>query len=211
MAGEALLPGQIYNSNGPMLCAALAEKGLKAELFHIEDDLAKTQQVFQRAADDFDVLISVGGVSVGDADYVKQAIESLGSMEFWKVAMKPGKPLAFGRLGSKALLGLPGNPVSAFASYQLFAWPFLAKCQGEQVVPEPVQLLPIDLNAPMNPKRETFLRVSRVEENGALRLIPYPSQGSGILSSVVFSEGFARIPMGQKTQAGDRVNFIPFH
>jgi molybdopterin molybdotransferase len=124
--------------------------------------------------------------------------------------MKPGKPLASGHLGSKPFLGLPGNPVSAFASYQLFARPFVALCQGERLPELKVQLFPVELASAMSPSRETFLRVSRVFENGTCKLLPYPSQGSGILSSVAFSEGFARIPMSQKTLPGDLVSFIPF-
>ena len=210
-AGEALSPGQIYNSNGPMLCAALTSQGFEAAAFHVKDDLAQTMALFEQLAQRFDVLLSIGGVSVGDADFVKQAIESLGHIDFWKVAMKPGKPLAFGEVSGRPLIGLPGNPVSAFASYQLFASAFLSVCQGGEVSLQESQMLPVILETSLTPKRETFLRVSRLLESGKCYLQPFPSQGSGILSSVAFSEGFARIPSGGETQSGDLVRFIPFH
>ncbi|MCK5881466.1 MAG: molybdopterin molybdotransferase MoeA [Sinobacterium sp.] len=211
LAGDTLRPGQIYNSNGPMLCAALNGLGFDALAFHVKDDLDATVEIFEQAAKESDVVFSIGGVSVGDADFVKQAIERQGAIDFWRVAMKPGKPLAFGSVGGRPLLGLPGNPVSAFSSFQLFAVPFLAACQGALLESVEQQFLPIELVAGMAPKRETFLRVSRVTIQGKLWLKPYASQGSGILSSVAFSEGFARIPQGVETESGDLVTFIPFH
>jgi len=209
-AGESLLPGQIYNSNGPMLEALLQEQGFLVESFHVRDDLADTVAIFEKAAVKFDAIISVGGVSVGDADFVRQAIERNGEVEFWKVAMKPGKPLAFGHVSAVPLMGLPGNPVSAFASFQLFALPFLQLMQGVKATEVVNGNVAVQLTAPMQPQRETFLRVSKLWHEGELMLQPYHSQGSGILSSVAFSEGFARIPKGVETVSGDRVAFIPF-
>ena len=209
-AGDDLGIGEIYNSNGPMLCAALQGLGVDVQAFHVEDELAATKAVFAEAAAKFDMIISVGGVSVGEADFVKQAIEEQGQIEFWKVAMKPGKPLAFGHVTGIPLIGLPGNPVSAFASFQLFALPFLRICQGEEVKLASEQKLPIILAASITPQRETFLRVSRVLKEGQYYLKPYPSQGSGVLSSVAFSEGFARVPRLKQTCSGDLLTFIPF-
>jgi len=210
--GQSLALGQIYNSNAPMLLSALQEAGFQAERFHVEDDLQKTVEQFEYCAKHFDALMSIGGVSVGDADYVKAAIDQLGQVDFWKVAMKPGKPLAIGQVSGVPLLGLPGNPVSSFASWQLFALPFLRSLQGQADKPEcrPEMTFPILLERAQQPKRETFMRVQRVFINGQWCLQPYTHQGSGVLSSVVYSEGFARIRNDRETKPFDLVAFISF-
>ncbi len=210
-----LKAGQIYNSNLPLLTAALSQSGFTVNTHHVVDDLSATKNILKRCIQTSDIILTTGGVSVGDADFIKTAINQLGEINFWKVAMKPGKPLTFGYVKDNEkrvpIIGLPGNPVSAFASFNLFALPFLYKLQGWLEPTPPLARLPITLNKALNPKREEFMRVKREEKSGKLTLTPFKKQGSGVLSSVVFATGFARIPNNQVTENGDLVTYIDFN
>jgi molybdopterin molybdotransferase len=209
-AGAPLSAGKIYNSNLPMLHALLQGFGMQVESCHAVDDLAQLEQAFARLAADNDVLISIGGVSVGDADLVRQVIDRHGKLALWKVAMKPGKPLAFGELFGRPMIGLPGNPVSAFVTVQLFVRQMLALMQGQRPGADEPDYYPLLLDQPLTPGREEFLRVQRVMRAGRFWLVPYAQQGSGVLSSVVYATGLARLPMGQQTCSGDNVQYIAF-
>jgi molybdopterin molybdotransferase len=208
--GSALAVGQIYNSNLYMLQAELQALGFLVEARYVRDDVALIVAAFKQLCTNNDVVLSIGGVSVGDADLVKQAISQLGEMQLWKVSMKPGKPLSFGQILEKPVIGLPGNPVSAFATFHLFAKPFLLQLQGLQSSINVDKKYPVKLDKAMNPKREEFLRVQLQWIGGEEWLVPFAHQGSGVLGSVVWATGFARIPQDAITRDGDKVAYIPY-
>src|SRR6266581_7107871 len=131
MPGAPLPPGRIYNSNRFTLRGLAALFGCELRDYGIvPDSLEATRQVLRRAAAECDLIVASGGVSVGDADFVKPAVEAEGSLLMWKIAMKPGRPLAFGKVGNSAFIGLPGNPVSSFVTFLIFVRPFLLRTQG---------------------------------------------------------------------------------
>jgi molybdopterin molybdotransferase len=208
--GTQLAIGQIYNSNLYMLKAELEQLGCVVQAIFERDDVDKISDAFLVLCSENDVVLSIGGVSVGDADFVKQAISRRGSLSMWKVAMKPGKPLSFGCMLDKPVMGLPGNPVSAFATFHLFAKPFLQTMQGLQQACSESMFYPLHLDRALQPKREEFLRVRKVLLNGEWWLMPFQHQGSGVLSSVVWASGFARVPMNALTQHGDQVVYWEF-
>ena len=206
--GQALQPGQIYNSNRYTLTGLV--NGLGCELIDlgiVPDTLAATEAALARAAREADVVITSGGVSVGEADYVKAAVEKLGTVEMWKVAMKPGKPIVYGRVGEADFIGLPGNPVSAFVTFCLFIRPFLLKRMGaSQVLYRAFPLRSASSWLKAGDRRE-FLR-ARIEVDG--RVAIYPNQGSGVLTSCAWGDGFIDLQIGQTLQPDDWVRFIPF-
>jgi molybdopterin molybdotransferase len=206
--GQPLQPGQIYNSNRYTLSGLL--NGLGCELIDlgiVPDTLEATETALQGAAGMADVVITSGGVSVGEADYVKAAVEKLGTVEMWKVAMKPGKPVVYGRVGQADFIGLPGNPVSAFVTFCLFVRPFLLKRMGvAQVL---YRAFPVQAGFAWNKPgtRREFLR-AKIQADGSAAL--YPNQSSGVLTSCAWADGLIDIDVGQTVQPGDRVRFIPF-
>jgi len=204
--GRALAPGQIYNSNQPLINGLLAALSCQVvAVRHVADTPEATRQALEAAAAEADVIVSTGGVSVGEADYVKDAVEALGRLDLWKIAVKPGKPLAFGRVGDAVFVGLPGNPVSALVTFSLFGAPVIRKMQGRSdTMPEAVRV-PAGFAAPA-PKREEYLRV-RLQQG---RLERYPHQGSGVLSSAVWADGLARFAVGQAVAEGDPVDYLGF-
>lgn len=206
--GEPLAPGQIYNSNRYTLTAQLANLGCEVvDLGRIEDTLEVTRDALRQAATHADLVITTGGVSVGEEDHVKHAVENLGRLDLWKVRMKPGKPLAYGAVGETPFIGLPGNPVSAFATFCLFARPYILRSQGV-VKAAP---LPIPVSAGFDwtkaGERREFVR-ARLDASGRATL--YPHQGSGVLTSTVWADGLVMIPEQQTIAQGDRVTFYPF-
>jgi molybdopterin molybdotransferase len=206
--GTALQPGQIYNSNRYTLTGLV--NGLGCELIDlgiVPDTLDATEAALARAAREADVVITSGGVSVGEADYVKAAVEKLGRVEMWKVAMKPGKPLVYGRVGEADFVGLPGNPVSAFVTFCLFVRPFLLKRMGAAHVL--YRAFPVKAGfawAKAGARRE-FLR-AQLQPDGRLAL--FPNQSSGVLTSCAWADGLVDLAVGQTVQPGDWVRFIPF-
>ena len=206
--GQPLQPGQIYNSNRYTLSGLL--NGLGCELIDlgiVPDTLEATETALQGAAGMADVVITSGGVSVGEADYVKAAVEKLGTVEMWKVAMKPGKPVVYGRVGQADFIGLPGNPVSAFVTFCLFVRPFLLKRMGvAQVL---YRAFPVQAGFAWNKPgtRREFLR-AKIQADGSAAL--YPNQSSGVLTSCAWADGLIDIDVGQTVRPGDRVRFIPF-
>lgn len=204
--GEPLGPGQIYNSNRATLTALLHQMGcLVVDLGDVPDTLDATVTALQQAASSADVIVTSGGVSVGEEDHVKAALTQLGRLDMWKVAMKPGKPLAFGRIGETDFLGLPGNPVSAFVVFCLFARPFLQARMGMIPTPLTAFTLPagFDMSKPGN--RREFMR-ARIEDGQA---VLFPNQSSGALSSLAWAEGLVDIPAETLLKRGDSVQFIP--
>jgi molybdopterin molybdotransferase len=206
--GAPLLPGQIYNSNRYTLTGLV--NGLGCELIDlgiVPDTLEATEAALAQAASLADVVITSGGVSVGEADYVKAAVEKLGRVEMWKVAMKPGKPLVYGRVNDADFIGLPGNPVSAFVTFCLFVRPFLLKRMGVADVLYRAFAVQADFNWVKPGARREFLR-ARLQANGKLAL--FPNQSSGVLTSCAWADGLIDLAVGQTIQPGDWLRFIPF-
>lgn len=214
--GDALKEGQIYNSNRYLLISLLQELGCDViDAGKIVDDRELTQQKLAQMATQADIIVSSGGVSVGEEDHVKAAVEAIGELKLWKIAVKPGKPLAFGHIGASTFFGLPGNPVSAFVTFLLFVKPYLLKAQGvDDVAPKVIEAV-ADFDWPQAKPgkerkpvtREEYLRVRLKEDGRTLEL--FPNQSSGALSSVAWANGLAVAPVGRLISRGDRVRFIP--
>jgi molybdopterin molybdotransferase len=217
MPGEApggqLAPGAIYNSNRFTLRALLEDLGCTLVDFGIvPDTLEATRATLRSAAIDNDLIITSGGVSVGEEDHIKPAVEAEGQLNMWQIAVKPGKPLAFGEVrrdgGKTFFLGLPGNPVSSFITFLLFVRPFILRLQGVSgsVAPRAYQMRAA-FSWPKADRRNEFLR-ARINDDGALEL--FPNQGSGVLTSTVWADGLIDNPAGVTIAPGDIVRFIPF-
>ena len=206
--GAPLAPGQIYNSNRYTLTGLVNDLGCELiDLGIVPDTLEATEAALTRAAREADVVVTSGGVSVGEADYVKTAVEKLGRVEMWKVAMKPGKPVVYGQVGEADFIGLPGNPVSAFVTFCLFVRPFLLKRMGVADVLYRAFAVQADFAWIKPGKRREFLR-ARLQPNGKLAL--FPNQSSGVLTSCAWADGLIDLEMDQTVQPGDWVRFIPF-
>ena len=208
MPGEPLAPGRIYNSNRFTL------RGL-AEVFGCElrdygivpDTLAATREALRRAASECDLIVTSGGVSVGEADYVKPAVEAEGSLLMWRIAMKPGRPLAFGQVKNSFFIGLPGNPVSSFVTFLIFVRPFILRAQGvSRVEPRYIDAR-ADFDWPKPDARREFLRV-KWNAQGGLEL--YPTQDSAVLTSTAWADGLVDNPAGRAIRKGEPVRFLPY-
>ncbi|KAA0875074.1 molybdopterin molybdotransferase MoeA [Nitrincola tapanii] len=206
--GQALAPGQIYNSNAPLLQGLLSEWGAEVvSVQPVEDSFAATCQALTAAAQQADLIISTGGVSVGEEDHIKPAVEALGGLEVWRLAMKPGKPLAIGYIGQTPFIGLPGNPVSTYVGAQVFVRPAVQQLSG--ATPESPRLLQgIAQFRTRTEIRQEYLRVQAVWRDQAWQLEAFANQNSGVLTSVVWANALAVIPPGQCVQPGDRVTFF---
>ncbi len=211
---ENMRPGAIYNSNRFFLRALLVRAGCEVtDLGIVPDKFDATLKVLRDAAANHDLVLTSGGVSVGEEDHVKPAVEALGGLNLWQISMKPGKPFAFGFLNSQVsnhsafFMGLPGNPVSSFVTYQLLVRPFLLALQGvSSSQSEPLQMR-ADFDLPKPDKRREFLRVKRNSQGG---LDLFPNQSSGVLTSVVWGDGVVDNPGSNPIQSGDWVRFYPF-
>ncbi|MBE9516379.1 MAG: molybdopterin molybdotransferase MoeA, partial [Proteobacteria bacterium] len=206
--GQPLEPGQIYNSNRYTLSGLLQAYGCDViDLGRVADTLDDTKTALSTAADKADLIISSGGVSVGEEDYVKLAVEQLGKLDMWRIAMKPGKPVAYGKVGDTDFIGLPGNPVSVFVTWCLFAQPFISKMQGLNKVLPSIVKLTADFDWPKAGKRRDFARAQLGSDN---KISLYPHQGSGVLSSAAWADGLAEIPENTVIKKGDLVNYYSF-
>ena len=208
MPGDPLPPGRIYNSNRFTLNGLAAAFGCEVRDYGIVPDrLDATREVLRRAAGENDIIVTSGGVSVGDEDHVKPAVEAEGSLLMWKIAMKPGRPLAFGKVGKAAFLGLPGNPVSSFVTFLIFVRPFLLKTQGQtETIPHAIDAR-ADFDWPAPDARREFLRVKWNARGG---LDSYPTQDSAVLTSTSWADGLLDNPAGCAIRSGDRVRFLPY-
>lgn len=208
MPGEPLAPGRIYNSNRFTLNGLAAAFGCEVRDYGIvPDNLDKTREVLRRAATENDVIVTSGGVSVGDEDYVKPAVEAEGTLLMWRIAMKPGRPLAFGTIKKSFFLGLPGNPVSSFVTFLIFVRPFLLKTQGViDVAPRAIDAR-ADFDWTEPDARREFLRV-KWNAQGGLDL--YPTQDSAVLTSTAWADGLLDNPADSAIRKGDRVRFLPY-
>ncbi|MDO8933037.1 MAG: molybdopterin molybdotransferase MoeA [Rhodocyclaceae bacterium] len=206
--GEPLPPGGIYNSNRAMLCALLEQLGCRVEdLGNVPDTLEATRKALRKAGALHDLVLTTGGVSVGEEDHVKPAVEAEGELALWNVAIKPGKPLACGRIGNADFIGLPGNPVAAFVTFLMIVRPFILKCQGATVSPPRALSLVAGFEWTKAGPRREFLR-GRIGADG--RVERYPNQSSAVLTSTVWGDGFVDNPGGQTIRPGDLVRFLPF-
>ena len=205
---EALKPGQIYNSNRYALAALLTQMGIAVlDMGIVPDDLEATLAALTRAAEQADVIICSGGVSVGDRDFVKEAVTQLGSLDVWKLAIKPGKPMAFGQVQNKPFFGLPGNPVSTFVTFEVLARPYLAHLQGRletASVTWPGQAT-FEFKAG---GRQEFLRVRAVPNASSVQLIAFEAQGSGVMSSLSWANALAVVAPNQMVQVGDTLPYL---
>jgi len=213
MPGEPLRPGAIYNSNRYTLRALIqALGGEVTDLGIVPDRLAATRDALVRAAQGHDLIVTSGGVSVGEEDHLRPAVQAEGQLDLWQIAVKPGKPLAFGsvRRGDSSaawFIGLPGNPVSSFITFLLAVRPVLLRLQGAAAGMPPGLPVRADFAWPKPDRRREFLRVRRNAQGG---LDLFANQGSGVLSSAVWGDGIVDNPPGQVVAAGDTVRYVPF-
>jgi molybdopterin molybdotransferase len=211
--GQTLSEGDIYDSNRYTLKALLSRYSVEIiDLGVIPDDHTKIRSVLSQAANIADLVVTSGGVSVGEADFVKKTLDELGQVGFWRIAMKPGKPLAFGNLGKAFFLGLPGNPVSVMATFILFARPALMKLQGRAISPPLSFRAELDCNIRKSPGRRDYQRgILRQDDLGKLHVSTTGTQGSHVLSSMSKANCFIVIPRESGDAAsGTKVEVIPF-
>ncbi len=208
MPGEPLPPGGVYNSNRFQLRALLDRFGCEVtDLGIVPDQFEATRKALRSAAEGHDLILTSGGVSVGEEDHVKPAVEAEGSLDVWKIAMKPGKPLAYGKIGAAAFIGLPGNPVSSFVTCLMMVRPFVLSMQGlEQRMPH-AQMLEAAFDWTRPDRRREFLRGRRNAE-GQVELFAH--QGPAALSSIVWADGLVDVPPSTAILRGERVRFIPY-
>ncbi|ALI11147.1 MULTISPECIES: gephyrin-like molybdotransferase Glp [Pseudomonas] len=210
--GEPLAPGQIYNSNRHSLAALLRGWGVEVHDFGVmPDQLLASRQALRLAAAECDVLITSGGVSVGEEDHLKQAIEALGSIDLWRLAIQPGKPLAFGDVEGKPWLGLPGNPSAALITALIVVRPFLFRAQGMgNVLPVPLQL-PAGFDWLKRNRRRQYLRARLVADaNGHLCVTLHPQQSSAMLTAACWADGLAVVECEAQLHKHDKVLYLPF-
>ena len=215
VAPQDMPPGSIYNSNRFFLRALLVRLGCEVtDCGIVPDNRAATVQVMSDAAEGHDLILSTAGVSVGEEDHVRPAVEQLGELGLWKISMKPGKPFAFGKVyqnGDRAaasahFMGLPGNPVSSFVTFLMLVRPFLLRLQGvADVTPRAVPAV-ANFDVTKADARREFLRVRQTEQGG---LELFRNQSSGVLTSAVWGDGFVDNPAMTTIQQGDTVRYIP--
>ncbi|HEX3615026.1 MAG TPA: gephyrin-like molybdotransferase Glp [Solirubrobacteraceae bacterium] len=206
--GAALAPGEIYDSNGPLLRAALASAGADVTLIPAAADTREAHRAAIERALEFDVVLSTGGVSVGGHDLVREVERELGVRElFWRIAMKPGKPLSFGVRDRTLVFGIPGNPVSVMVCFELFVRPAIAAMQGAAAPRPPFTRARLVAAVRQNPERDELIRVQRHADGG---VEPLRGQQSHQLALSSRSDGLARIPIGDGTlAAGTEVSYLP--
>jgi len=211
MPGEPLPPGHIYNSNRYVMRGFLQGLGVEViDLGIVRDTSLATREALRRAAAEADLIVTSGGMSEGEEDHVAAAVKTEGQIDVWKIASKPGKPLAFGSVKSNnknaAFIGLPGNPVSVWCGLLTLVAPFLRRCQGlNHIEPEPI-ILRADFTYTVKGNRMEIVRVRRNERGG---LDIYPNQDSSIISSAVWADGISMIPAGSTVNPGDLLAFHP--
>jgi molybdopterin molybdotransferase len=212
MPGEVaiadLKPGSLYNSNRFTLRATIESLGCDVvDLGIVPDTLAATRDALVRAAHGADVIVTSGGVSVGEEDHMRPAVSAEGSIDFWQIAIKPGKPLAFGHVRDALFVGLPGNPVSGFVTFLIFVRPLLMRLQSIVDVAPRSYRMRADFDWPKPDKRQEFLRV-RINDQGGLDL--FGQQGSAVMTSTVWADGLLDNPPSRSIARGDLVRFLPF-
>ena len=213
MPGEPLGPSQIYNSNRFLLIGLLQGLGCEVvDLGIVADTLDATTDALTRGAREADLILASGGVSVGEEDHLKPAVEKIGTLDLWNIAIRPGKPVAFGWVQGTPVLGAPGNPVSLFVTVCLFARPVVLRRQGAtgDLAPRVLKIR-AGFDWPKPDKRTEFHRARlQTGDDGELELAVFPTRSSAVLSSVAWADGLIEIPPGRATRRGELVDFMPF-
>ena len=208
VAPADMKPGAIYNSNRFFLKALLQRLGCTVtDLGIVPDRLEATIDALRGASQQHDLILTSGGVSVGEEDHIKPAVQALGALNLWQIAIKPGKPFAYGKIAAAHFIGLPGNPVSSFVTFLLLVRPFILQLQGASTVAPESMALAAHFDWPKADKRREFLRV-RLNAAGGLDL--FANQSSGVLTSAVWGDGLVDNPAAQSIAHGDTVRFLPF-
>jgi molybdopterin molybdotransferase len=206
VAPADMRPGAIYNSNRFFLRAMLLRLGCDvSDLGIVPDKREATEEALHGASRQHDLILTSGGVSVGEEDHIRPAVQTLGHLDLWQIAMKPGKPFAYGQVGASHFIGLPGNPVSSFVTFALLVRPFILALQGMGQVAPVVTTARADFDWPRADRRREFLRVRR---NGDGGLDLFPNQSSGVLTSVVWGDGLVDTAAGTTIARGDQVPYL---
>ncbi|WP_323750343.1 gephyrin-like molybdotransferase Glp [Marinobacter sp.] len=209
--GEPLAPGQIYNTNRFTLLGLLAEAGCEVVLCEtLKDSREATESALKRASALADLVITSGGVSVGEEDHVRAVLEASGKLSLWRLAIKPGKPLAFGEMNSTPILGLPGNPAAVLVTFMVASMPYIRHCQGRPQVHPLGEQLPASFDIASASIRREFVRARKQISDGAVSVAAYPNQSSGVLSSACWGAGLAVVPENTTVKAGDLITYYPF-
>ncbi len=210
--GEALASGKIYDSNRYTLHGLLESLGCEiVDLGLVGDTLEATRAAMRKAAGQADLVVTSGGVSVGEEDHVRIAMEQLGELRLWRLGIKPGKPLAYGQIDDTAFIGLPGNPVSVFATFCLFVCPVIQIMQGRRWR-KPIALsVRADFDWPKSDSRREFLRARLIRgDAGDTQVQIFSNQDSGVLTSTVWADGFVEIAENTTVRRGDMVDYLSF-
>ncbi len=208
--GQALKEGQIYNSNRPLLAALCTELGYEViDCGVVVDTLESTKVALSGAASNAHLILSSGGVSVGEEDHVRPAVEALGTLDMWKVQIKPGKPVAYGKVADAAFLGLPGNPVSSFVVFQLLGLPLMRALQGDNSAMPTTFKVRSGFNKKAT-TREEYIRVKLMQsDNGDWLADRFPNSSSGVMSSLSWADGLVRHKINSTIKVGSDVEFLP--
>lgn len=209
--GNPLGPGQIYNSNRFTLIGLMAESGCEVVLCEsLRDEREATRETLLRAAASSDLIITSGGVSVGEEDHVRAVLEEDGSLSLWRLAIKPGKPLAFGAIGGTPILGLPGNPGSVLVTFLMVGLPYIRKRQGRTPHPPFGERIPADFSVSSTSVRREFVRAKKQIRDSDMVLAAHPNQNSGLLSSACWADGLAVVPENSTVKPGDLLTYYSF-
>ncbi|UDL05434.1 gephyrin-like molybdotransferase Glp [Marinobacter sp. CA1] len=209
--GQALAPGQIYNSNRFTLLGLMARTGCNVVRCEtLPDDRVFSEQALTEAAAEADLIITSGGVSVGEEDHIRAVLEDQGELSLWRLAIKPGKPLAYGHLAGTPVLGLPGNPAAVLVTGLVLALPYLHRRQGRSGDPISAQSLPAGFAVDVPSIRREFLRARKELKDGQPQVVVYPNQSSGMLSSACWAEGLAVVPEHTTVAEGDLITYYSF-
>lgn len=209
--GEPLAPGQIYNTNRYTLLGLLAEAGCDVVLCEtLKDTRVDTRNTLEQAAAKADLIFTSGGVSVGEEDHVRAVLEETGNLSLWRMAIKPGKPLAFGDIDGTAVLGLPGNPAAVFVTFMVIGMPYIRARQG-RINTRPVgECLPAGFDVASPSIRREFVRARKEGSGAEAAVVAFPNQSSGVLSSACWGSGLAVVPEHKTIEPGDPVTFFSF-
>lgn len=209
--GTTLAPGQIYNTNRYTLLGLLSQADCEVVLCHtLADTRQATREALEDAAAQADVIITSGGVSVGEEDHIRAVLEENHQLRLWRLAIKPGKPLAFGEVAGTPVLGLPGNPAAVLVTFLMVVMPYIRKCQGREDLLPVGEWLPASFGIESASVRREFLRVRKVEVDNTVQIESYPNQSSGMLSSACWASGIAVVPENTRIQPGDPVRYFDF-
>lgn len=209
--GTALAPGQIYNSNRYTLIGMLTQAGCQVVLTEtLRDQRETTRETLLRAARSSDLVITSGGVSVGEEDHVRAVLEESGTLSLWRMAIKPGKPLAFGSIGGTPVLGLPGNPVSVLVTFLMVGMPYIRKCQGRQQTHPVGEQVAAGFSVDTPSFRREFVRARKEAGVAGLSVAAFGNQSSGVMSSACWADGLAVVPEDTTVSPGDLLTYYSF-